>query len=158
MKDELLNGELVISYPEGFEVWDDAKMQEAYGSPQEDRWTIQEEKTGIIVEVLWKQLTGVAGMMARSATMIARGDEINMQKALEDKNYVLKGFDTAKPRKISFANYYFEYDQNGLRQIGRIACFSRRGTVYKVFCLSDDKVEKDADAVFAMILADLEFC
>lgn len=148
MKQALINGELILDYPDSFEVWDDEKMRQIYGN-SDNHWAAQDEETGTVIDVSWLIPKGFgAKQIAKSSMAFAKTDEINMKKQLKGQYYKCKGFNLSYDNYLENTSYELEYEYNGIMQVGYVGCLSYGGTCYKVFGTAMKEVgAKCSDAV-----------
>lgn len=155
MKNDLINQEVNVYYPDKYQLWDEARKEQIYGKPSPDRWVIQDPETGTVVEVAWLIPRGFAGKLKKSVMVIAKGDETNMKQMYKKQNYICKDYYEMSNDDFTFTCYEVEYDQNNIRQAGQIAWFSHQGIYYKVFACYMKTEREEGESVFRTILGSL---
>ena len=155
MKSAAINSELTLNYPDNCEVWGEEKLRGLYGDRIDNRWMMQDPETGIVVEINWVRLRGIAAAMVRNIAVFAKADETGMQKQLRGQNYVCSGYMSHKTDAFRFSGYRFEFDQDSFHQVGRVACFSHKGINYKILVMAVSDFEKEGEKLLTTIMESL---
>ena len=157
MKNVLVNQEVNVSYPDKYQLWDEAKKEQIYGQPRPDRCVIQDPETGTVIEIAWLVPKGFAGKLKKSVMIIAKGDETNMKQMYKKQNYICKDYYEMSNDSFTFTCYEVEYDENNIRQVGKIAWFLHQGIYYKIFACCMKSEAEEGERAFQTILELLSF-
>ncbi|MBO5547196.1 MAG: hypothetical protein J5920_00350, partial [Candidatus Methanomethylophilaceae archaeon] len=86
MQEALVNGEILISVPDGFDVMDDSLMDELYEDHNHDRWGIIDRENHMVLTVFWHMPNGLLLKMVPTKT-ICKSTEERLSARLKDHDY-----------------------------------------------------------------------
>ena len=88
----IINDEVILSYPDGFEEMDREQLKAAFLDDNPNRWGIKDEKRHMMVTVLWNRTNMLSAMITGPGT-IADSAEHKMKVSLSKSQYKNNGYD-----------------------------------------------------------------
>ena len=128
----IINNEVILSYPDGFEVMDREALKEVFLDDNPNTWGIKDEKRHMIITVLWNRARMITAMITGPST-IADSVEHKMKTSLSKSRYKCNGFERKKVSGRNANGFTYEYILEGVEQIGEVLVFQNVNCYYTLY-------------------------
>ena len=152
----IINNEVMLSYPDGFEEMDRAQLKDAFLDDNPNRWGIKDEKRHMMVTILWNRTNMISAMITGPGT-IADSAEHKMKTSLSKSQYKCNGFERKKVSGRNANGFTYEYVLEGVEQIGEVLIFQNVNCYYMLYTYALKKNEQKARVVIDAIENSIRF-
>jgi hypothetical protein len=152
----IINNEVMLSYPDGFEEMDRAQLKDAFLDDNPNRWGIKDEKRHMMVTILWNRTNMISAVITGPGT-IADSAEHKMKTSLSKSRYKLNGFTKRKVSDRNANGFSYEYVLEGAEQIGEVLVFQNVNCYYMLYAYALKKNQKAAKVVIDAIENSIRF-
>ena len=152
----IINEEVLLSYPDGFEEMDREQLKEAFLDDNPNRWGIKDEKRHMMITVLWNRTNMISAMITGPAA-VAHSAERKMRTSLNKSSYKCGGFERKKISGRNANGFTYEYVLEGAAQIGEVLVFQNVNCFYMLYAYALKKNQKAARVVIDAIENSISF-
>ena len=152
----VINNEVLLSYPEGFEEMDRKALKEAFLDDNPNRWGIKDEKRHMLVTVLWNRTNMITAMITGPST-IADSVEHKMKTSLNKSRYKFGGFERKKVSGRNANGFTYEYVLEDTEQIGEVLVFQNVNCYYTLYTYALKENRQAARVVIDAIESSIHF-
>ena len=152
----IINDEVILSYPDGFEEMDREQLREAFLDDNPNRWGIKDEKRHMLITVLWNRTNMITAMITGPGT-IADSAEHKMKTSLSKSRYKLGGFEKKKISGRNANGFTYEYVLEDTEQIGEVLVFQNVNCYYTLYAYALKQNKKAARVVIDSIESSIRF-
>jgi hypothetical protein len=140
MQEALVNGEILISVPDGFDVMDDSLMDDLYEDHNHDRWGIIDRENHMVLTVFWHMPNGLLLKMVPTKT-ICKSTEERLSARLKDHDYKFEKHFRRLLCNIEGEGFRHSYSIRGYQYIAEIIVFKQGNVCYTVYAYSRTEME-----------------
>lgn len=152
----LINNELYLAYPDGFEVMDRAELKKAFLDDNPNRWGIKDEQRHMMITVLWNRTNMISALMVGPKT-IADSAERKMKTSLSNSNYRFNGFTSQKINGRNTTGFSYEYVLEDVDQIGEVLILQNVNRYYMIYTYALKANQQKARVITDAVVASLKF-
>lgn len=152
----LINNEVILSYPEGFEEMDREALKEVFLDDNPNRWGIKDEKRHMIITVLWNRVRMITAVITGPGT-IADSAEHKMRTSLSRSRYKCNGFEQKKVSGRNANGFTYEYVLEGAEQIGEVLVFQNVNCYYTLYAYALKENRKVARMIIDSVEDSIHF-
>ena len=137
-----VNSEVLINYPDSFELMDNEQIKMAFRDDNPDRWAAWDRENHVIITVGWKKYGFLTSLLADVKNIVVNNEAL-VEQQYEGRNFKLKGYNDRKIGGHKASGYRFEYDFEDVHQYGQIYLVKNGQTIYAIGCYARDEHEKE---------------
>ena len=153
---ETVNGELKLSYPEGFNLMTSNELKEMFTKESPNRWCIWDKERHAVLDIEWARYNKLI-LKLTDEKNIARRNEQLMRKGYGNHNYQLEGFWSGQVGNIRGEGYSFYYQVGDAKQRCSNILFRKGNLIYRISLIGVRDHEDADQELFEKILAAVEF-
>ena len=127
----VLNGEVTLTYPEGFRELTREEIQQMEGVKGDPGMCIRDEERHIIVTAGWKK-SALAALMLKEGDVTAR-IQGQMESAMEEFGYELQGFLEREVGGKTVKAFRYTYETHGVGMLGEALVVKHKRTFYYLY-------------------------
>ena len=132
MSTALINNELEVAYPDGFQEMSEAELHAAYKNEYKNIWGIRDTERHIIFTILWHD-SHAKLLKVFDAESIAKRDEKIIAKGMKKLGYRSLGFFKTSLAGQEAHGFRYQYTNMGVGQDGEAFVFTQGKVAYKVY-------------------------
>ena len=116
MTESIINGEMKVRVPDGFEIMDAETLKEAYMDDNPDRWGIRDRERHIVISVFYHRSSPALVKIAGNAGAVAKSTQSKLKKGLKDYAYSFGKYFDCTAGDLKASGFTYEYELKGIRQ------------------------------------------
>lgn len=152
----VINNEVLLSYPDGFEEMDRKQLKAAFLDDNPNRWGIKDEKRHMMFTVLWNRTNMISAMITGPGT-IADSAEHKMKTSLSKSQYKCNGFERKKVSGRGANGFSYEYVLEGVEQIGEVLVFQNVNCYYMLYAYALKENQQVARHIIDAVESSIHF-
>ena len=153
MSRETINGAVEVEVPDGFYVMSAEELRQVYQSDDPNRWGIWDKERHIMMTVIWKAYSGLAGLFLSDLKAVCKKNEQLSSKGYAGHGYRCDGFFSLSVDGQPAEGYRFSYRVEDVEQSAETILFRHGKTIYSVTFVGRAENKAADQDVFAGIIA-----
>ncbi|MBQ3404308.1 MAG: hypothetical protein IJG63_02680 [Oscillospiraceae bacterium] len=160
MNKALINNELSLSYPDGFQLMDREELKNAYLDDNPDRWGIRDGERHGLISVWWHESGQMLSSFARhfgGVKSIAKSIEAKLRKGFRRNNYKFGGFFPTQLCGEEAHGLRYEYSVGDIAQYAETIVVQHKNRCYTVYYYARKDGDPSNHRLFEDILSSMSF-
>ena len=155
METVLVNGEISMNCPDGFQIMSEEELTALYTNYGPARWGAWNKESRVILAVEWERRMSLL-LRFTDSKRIAENNEKLMRRAYRDYGYVPGGFFSRKVGGLDATGYRFTYRLGDVSQSAESVLLKLERRIYRFSCVGRTEDEAENRKLFGEILDSVE--
>jgi hypothetical protein len=156
MEEIILNGELALCRPDGFEAMTAEEIRQAYGMDEKDKWAMVDKDRHMVVSVFWHVSGGFLSKLGDAGT-VCKSTERTLSKEMRNNDYKLIGFQDRTICGMEAKGFRHDYSINGIAYVSDVNVVKKGTACYTVYAYTRKECETENRPVLDDILDGMRF-
>lgn len=154
--DVLINGELALTYPEGFRLMELDELKHAFALDYSDMWGIRDEENHMLISLIWKESNGLLRKLVSTKSLVKEYEK-RIGRTFRHGNYRCEEFFETEIAGLAAQGVRFSYHHLGVDQLGELVMFRRGGCNYSLYYYTRPELAQANRPAYEGILASVSF-
>lgn len=156
MNEVVLNGNLRLQYPDGFQIMDEAEQKRVFNVDTSNRWCIQDSDRNIMIAATWNTSNKLLARISSPKDQ-AKRVEARARKAYKDRGYRRIEFSKTKVAGRDAHTVSFECHIMDADQVVEVIVFYEGATYFFIYCYTQKANAAENRKVIDEVLASCRF-
>lgn len=157
MNQAVINGELNVSWPDGFQELSREDLRKLYLDDHPDRWGIRNESKHCVFSVFYHKANPLLSILASDVKEIAKATETKLRAGYKGHEYQLEGFHSREIAGLSAEGFRYSYELNHIPESCETYILKKGRVTYTVYWYTRKEREADNEPLLEELLNSLHF-
>ena len=153
---EIINKELIVTVPEGFEVLSAEALNNLYLDNNPNRWGMADKERHLTGTIFY-HVSNILLSAIANAKDVANSTRIQLSKRLSEYDYIQGDSFEVKICSLDAYGFHYEYTNHHILTNGIVAVFKRGRACYTVYWYSRKESDINSDSIFNEFCESLSF-
>ena len=138
--DVTVNGEMVLSIPDGFKVMDKEQIDKAYADDNTNRWGMINDEDHMVVSIFWHRSGAIISALSGPKD-ISKATEKKLSNSLRGYGYRLQTFYSREICGIMVYGFRHDYTLQEIDYVSDVFTLKRGRVCYTIYCYTRKECE-----------------
>ena len=157
MNQAVINGELNVSWPDGFQELSREDLKKLYLDDNPDRWGIRNESKHCVFSVFYHKANPLLSILASDVKEIAEATEKKLRAGYRGHDYRLEGFHSRRIAGLPAEGFRYTYVLNRIEESCETYIMKKGRVTYTVYWYTRKEREAGNQPLLEDLLNSLKF-